>query len=96
MLIEEFNLCLKLIYISFCLLLFPFLKAAFKYTSIKKVHFVDNFTLKCKMWDKLQIFLSSDRNKQLPTCSEQVEFAGGKLTVSEGCTLDNRKFQKIL
>ena len=44
MLIEDFNLWFKLIYISFCLLLFPFfLKAAFKYTSIKKVHFSENF-----------------------------------------------------
>ena len=34
----------------------------------------------------------SVRNKQLPTCPPRVEFAGGKLGVSEGCPLDNLKF----
>ena len=41
------------------------------------------------------IFLGYDRsvrNKQLPTCPPQVEFAGGKLSVSEGCPLDSLKF----
>ena len=32
------------------------LKAAFKYTSVKKVHFGENLTVKCKMWDKIQNF----------------------------------------
>ena len=36
--------------------------------------------------------VSSVRNKQLPTCPPRVEFAGGKLSVSEGCPLDNLKF----
>ena len=100
-----FNLCLQQIYISFCLLLFPFLiisyhnrifdlragagasstsvgpfpgnwlaariadltpdlqvllsgvrsaMRAFKNTSIKKVNLGENFTVKCKMWDKIQ------------------------------------------
>ena len=31
------------------------------------------------------------RVKQLPTCPPRVEFAGGKLSVSEGCPLDNLK-----
>ena len=30
------------------------LKVAFKNTSIKKVHFGENFTVKCKIWDKIQ------------------------------------------
>ena len=38
----------------------------------------------------------SVRNKQLPTCPSRVEFAGGKLKVSEGCPPDNMKFQKII
>ena len=36
---------------------------------------------------------SSVRNKQLPTCPSQVEFAGGKLKVSEGCPLDKLQTQ---
>ena len=35
--------------------------------------------------------LFSVRNKHLPTCPPRVEFAGGKLSVSEGCPLDNLK-----
>ena len=35
------------------------LKAAFKHTSIKKVHFSENFTVKCKMWDKIQNVLAT-------------------------------------
>ena len=30
------------------------LKAAFKYTSIKKVHFGENFTVKYKTWDGIK------------------------------------------
>ena len=52
--IEDFNLCLKLIYISFCLYFSSSLKVAFKNTSIKKVHFGENFTVKFKMRDKIQ------------------------------------------
>ena len=37
----------------------------------------------------------SVRNKQLPTCPNQVKFAGSKLKVLEGCPLDNLKFWKI-
>ena len=40
--------------------------------------------------------LTQCRNKQLPTFPSQVEFAGGKLKVSEGCPLDNLKFHKII
>ena len=38
----------------------------------------------------------SVRNKQLPTCLSRVEFARGKLKVSEYCPLDNMKFHKII
>ena len=55
MLTEDFDLCLKLIYIFF---LFAFvsisLKAVFKNTSIKKGHLVEKFKGKYKMWDKIQ------------------------------------------
>ena len=60
----------------------------------------ENFHLcKIKIVNLGQCFLTvlnSVRNKQLPTCPSQVEFAGGKLKVSGGCPLDNLKFQKIL
>ena len=38
----------------------------------------------------------SVRNKPLPTCPSWVEFAGGKLKVSEGCPLNNLIFQKTI
>ena len=38
------------------------LKARFKYTPIKKVQFGENFTVKCKTWDKIQIFLHNKAN----------------------------------
>ena len=38
----------------------------------------------------------SVRNKEFSCCPSQVGFAGGKLKVSDGCPLDNLKFQKII
>ena len=46
--------------------------------------------------NNFSVTVNSVRNKQLPTCPSRVEFAGGKLKVTEGCPLDNLKFQKII
>ena len=50
MLIEDFNLCLKYtsVFVCFCF-------HSFKNTSIEKNHLGENFTVKYKMCDKIQI-----------------------------------------